>query len=361
MTDTNSSATHAYPCSNCGAPLEYKPNTGTLTCPYCGTQNEIAQEDTIIEELDFESYIENFVKENSSTTKVITCSNCKATPTMDENLTSFICPYCSSPLIETSAHEERYIQPSYLMPFKVAKQDVNQILSKWVSGLYFAPNKLKRAAISPETFHGIYMPFWTYDAQADVSYTGQRGTYYTVTVGSGKNRRTETRVRWTFASGRFRQIFDDILISGSRILDPSLLQRVSGWSLKGIIRYNRSYLAGFITEKYQVDLKEGFIQAKQEMDARIRESVKRNIGGDQQRISSVNTQLSNVTFKHILLPIYISAFRYKDKLYSFYVNGQTGTISGKRPYSAIKIALAIIGGLILVAAFWYVIDLYYKK
>lgn len=357
----NSSATHAYPCNNCGAPLEYKPNTGSLTCPYCGTQNEIAQDETIIEELDFESYLENYEQEYASTSKVITCSNCKATPTMDENLTSFICPYCSSPLIESSAHEERYINPSYLMPFKVAKNDVNNILSKWVNGLHFAPNKLKRAAISPENFHGIYMPFWTYDAQANVSYTGQRGTFYTVTVGSGKNRRTETRVRWTYASGSFRQEFDDVLVSGSPVLDPSLLSGVSGWNLKGIIKYNRSYLAGFITEKYQIDLKEGFTRAKQVMDERIRESVRRDIGGDQQRISSVDSRLTDVTFKHILLPIYISSFRYKDKLYSFYVNGQTGTISGNRPYSVIKITLAVIGGLALLAALWYGIEMLYQK
>lgn len=280
---------------------------------------------------------------------------------MDENLTSFICPYCSSPLIEMNAHEERYINPSYLMPFKIPKQNVNQILSRWVNGLYFAPNKLKRAAISPENFHGIYMPFWTYDAQAHVSYTGQRGTYYTVTVGSGKNRRTETRVRWNYASGSFKQMFDDVLISGSRVLDSSLLSGVSGWSLKGIIKYNRSYLAGFITEKYQVDLKEGFALAKQEIDEGIKYSVKRDIGGDQQRISSIDSRLTDVTFKHILLPIYISAFRYKGKLYSFYVNGQTGTISGNRPYSAIKIAFAVIAGIALFAAFWYIIDVLYKK
>lgn len=357
----NSSATYAYPCNNCGAPLEYTPNTGTLTCPYCGTENEIQQDETVIEELDFETYLENYVKENSFTSKVITCTNCKATPTMDENLTSFICPYCSSPLVESNAHEERYIQPGYLMPFKISKQNVDQILAKWVNGLYFAPNKLKRAAISPENFHGIYMPFWTYDAQAHVSYTGERGTYYTVTVGSGKNRRTETRVRWTYASGRFKQMFDDVLVSGSRVLDSSLLRGVNSWNLKGIIKFNKSYLAGFITEKYQVDLKDGFTDAKQQMDESIRYSVKRDIGGDQQRITSIDSQLTDITFKHILLPIYISAFRYKDKLYSFYVNGQTGSISGKRPYSAIKIALAIIAGLILLAAFWYGIEVMNKQ
>jgi hypothetical protein len=76
--------------------------------------------------------------------------------------------------------------------------------------------------------------------------------------------------------------------------------------------------------------------------------INRKIGGDTQRISSMNVQLSEETFKHILLPVYISSYMYNNKKYNFYVNGQTGTINGKRPYSFWKIFFAILFVLILI-------------
>jgi len=108
-------------------------------------------------------------------------------------------------------------------------------------------------------------------------------------------------------------------------------------------------LAGFITEKYQIDIKQAFVIAREIIKTREREAVKRDIGGDRQRIHTMNTKYFDVTFKHILLPIYVSAFHYKSKVYAFYVNGATGRISGKRPYSAFKIALAVIVGIIVLA------------
>lgn len=351
----NSSITDAYQCDGCGAPQVYKPGTSFLVCEHCGSKKEIDQLPSEVEESDFETYIENFEKENLGTTKVVTCSNCKATPTVDENLKSMQCPYCGSPLVEKNVHQERYIKPGYVSPFQVNKNQINDILGKWIHGLWFAPNKLSRAALSALNLNGIYIPFWTFDANTTTHYTGERGDAYYVTVGSGKNRRTVRRVRWTNARGTIHNFYDDVLINGSNTLDHSILENIGGWDTHNILKINDSYLAGFVTEKYQVDLKDAFTHAKQAIEGGERSSVRAHIGGDEQRINSMQTSFSNITFKHVLLPIYVSSFRYKDKLYTFYVNGSTGRISGKRPYSAWKIAFAVIGGLILAAVLYYFI------
>lgn len=343
---TNTAITNAYSCDGCGAPLVYKPGSSNLVCNHCGSIKQIAQEETIIEELDFNTYMATFEEENFGTTKVVTCTNCKATPTVDENLKSMACPYCGSPLVEANVHQERYIKPSYVSPFQITKNDINNILAKWSKSLWFAPNKLQRAILSPVNLSGIYMPYWTYDADTQTDYTGERGDAYYVTVGSGKNKRTVRRVSWRYASGTISNFYDDVLIAGSRTLDGDILSKMGGWDTKGILKINDSYLAGFITEKYQVDLSEGFTYARQFIENSERSNVKYDIGGDEQRIHSMNTKYFNVKFKHVLLPIYVSAFRYKDELYTFYVNGSTGRISGKRPYSKIKIALAVIAGII---------------
>lgn len=358
--EINTSITDAYQCDGCGAPLIYKPGTTYLACEHCGTKKVIDQTQDEVKESDFESYIENYEQEDLSvgTTKVVTCSNCKATPTVDENLKSMACPYCGSPLVELNVRQERYIKPGYVSPFQINKDQINSILGKWVNGLWFAPNKLQRAALSPLSLNGIYMPFWTFDANTTTDYNGERGDAYYVTVGSGKNRRTERRIRWSYVRGRIENFYDDVLINGSNTADPIILSKIKGWDTHNVLKINNSYLSGFVTEKYQVNLKDAFTYAKQEIESSERANVRIDIGGDDQRIHSMQTHYSNITFKHILLPIYVSSFRYKNKLYSFYVNGSTGKISGKRPYSKWKIAFAIIGGIILAAVLYYLFSHY---
>lgn len=355
---TNTSLTNAYSCDGCGAPLVYKPGTSYLVCAHCGSQKEIEQEKHEIEESDFNTFLENYVKDEINTTKVVTCTNCKATPTVDENLRSMLCPYCSSPLVEESVHQERYIKPEYLFPFQIDKSEINGILSKWVRSFWFAPNKLKKAILTPLNLNGIYMPYWTYDADTVTDYTGERGDAYYVTVGSGKNRRQERRVRWSSVRGRINNFYDDVLIAGSRTLDESILSKLGGWDTHNVIKINDSFLAGFITEKYQIDLKDGFVSARAVIESSERTNVRYDIGGDEQRIHSMDTKFYNVKFKHVLLPIYVSSFRYKDKLYAFYVNGSTGKISGHRPYSKMKIFLASFGVALIILLIYYLYQRY---
>lgn len=349
----NDYATDAYKCNGCGAPLVYKPGSYSLICEHCGSSQDISQAQYDIIESDFETYMDKYEKENFNTVKLVVCSNCKATPTVDENLASMHCPYCHSPLIEQDVFSDRYIKPEYLYPFQVNKNEIPHILKKWVDGLWFAPNVIKKAILSPLNLQGIYAPYWTYDAHTDVDYVGQRGTDYTTTVGSGKNRRTVTRTSWTRVRGGVSNFHDDILIRATRSLDISILHKIENWDTKSLVEYNTAFLSGFITEKYQVDLKEGFQRAKEQIHQIEEWNVKRDIGGDHQRIEQMNVKISDVKFKHILLPLYVSAFQFRNQTFAFYINGITGQISGKRPYSKIKIAMAIIAGLIALAAIYY--------
>jgi hypothetical protein len=99
---------------------------------------------------------------------------------------------------------------------------------------------------------------------------------------------------------------------------------------------------------YQVDVKSGYSQAKQRMEPVIENTIRNHIGGDTQMIHYTNTTYNNPSFKHILLPVWLSAYRYNNKVYQFLINARTGEVQGERPYSAAKIALAIIGGLVLL-------------
>lgn len=342
-------------CNGCGAALKYKPGTTFLHCDYCSTDTPIdVRVVDEVQELDFMQYAHQFENLNTGTSKIIGCRKCGAESAFDESLKSMECPYCCTPLIESDVHEERLIQPSYLLPFHISDNDIQTCLTKWIKSLWFAPNKLKKRALYSYQLQGIYIPCWTYDAQTNTDYTGQRGDNYTVTTGSGKNRRTETRTRWSRRSGHISLFFDDVMVPASKLIAGDIMNKISDWDTKNMVETDKRFFSGFLTEKYILTHTSGYETAKNIMYWQIESAIRRDIGGDKQIIDSRKTVFSNIKFKLILLPVYMSSYTYKSKLYHFFVNGRNGKVTGDRPYSAIKITLAVLCALALIALIvWY--------
>ena len=121
-----------------------------------------------------------------------------------------------------------------------------------------------------------------------------------------------------------------------------------------MVPYSPEYLAGFQAEGYSVDLEQGFVEAREKMDRVIARDVRFDIGGDRQRIHSIDTTLRDITFKHILLPVWMAAYKYRGKSYRFVINARTGQVQGERPYSAWKIAFAALIGLAIAAGIGYI-------
>ncbi len=200
----------------------------------------------------------------------------------------------------------------------------------------------------------FYVPYWTYDAKTDTNYTGMRGTAYYVTVrGSDGKPRQERRIKWRPARGRVNRFFDDILVLASKSLPKYYTDALSPWDLRALAEYKPEFLSGFRAEGYTIDLEEGMAEARSIMDAQIKRDIRRDIGGDAQQITSANTRVDDVTFKHVLLPIWIAAYKYRGKSFRFVVNAQTGKVQGERPYSWGKIALAVLGAIVVAVAVFY--------
>lgn len=355
--ETNSSLTGEIACVSCGASLKFKPGTEHLSCEYCGAQNEIPQAPREVVELDFEEYIAKFETSAPVTAvKTVQCKNCAASTTLPPNVTSMACAYCATPLILEQSQVENIITPHAVLPFKIDKNGAQQKFTGWIKGLWFAPNKLQKMSMVTDTIKGVYTPYWTYDSNTESYYTGQRGTwhYRTVPYTTVENGKTVQRTRqerytvWTMAAGTVHNVFDDILVNASNSLPRNYADQLEPWPLHEIKSFVPEFLSGFLSEKYQVDLKNGFSLAKGKMESQINDSVRRDIGGDEQRILSLNTDYRDITFKHVLLPIYISAYRYNNKVYRFLVNGATGKVKGERPWSVWKIVFAVLGGLLLL-------------
>lgn len=348
-------------CVSCGAILKFNPGAQKLKCEYCGAENDIIEESQkteIIETPLDDKLFDDFERSEQIESSVVKCNNCGAESTLNPNLSSDRCPFCDTSLIIKGGTTKSIHKPEYLLPFKLEARQATENFKKWAGSLWFAPDKLIYYASAHDKLNGMYIPFWTFDCNTISNYSGQRGDdyfetqTYTVNVNGRNETRTRSvrRTRWTSVSGIVNNDFDDILIVASKGLPRSKTDALEPWDLENLTPYNDKFLSGFRTEIYQLGLKEGFNEAKTKMSYVIANSIKRDIGGDRQNIFSVNTSYNNPTFKHILLPIWISSYKYGDKIYRFMINARTGEVQGERPYSPFKIAFAVFSAIFSIAA-----------
>lgn len=360
-TSSSKSSERKKSCINCGAELTYEPGTDLITCDYCGHKETIEQSDQLFEELELHKYLDKMgAQSHSMEISMLHCKNCGANQHVEESYKSLHCVYCTMPLIIEDSYQEDWIVPGAVLPFQLDQKKAHQVFKKWVDGLWWAPNNLQRATINPEYTKGLYVPYWTFDAQLVADYQGQRGDYYyvTKTVGSGKNKRTvqERRTRWSPAAGTINGFVDDTLVKATKQTKSQIPREVSNWSLNGLKNFDTKYLAGYVTEKYTIPLKDGHLVANKEAEQIAQNWIRRDIGGDTQRITAMDMHLSEETFKHILLPVYISSYTYNGTKYNFFVNGQTAAIYGKRPYSFWKIFIAILAVIIVIVLITLVVQ-----
>lgn len=349
-------------CINCGAKLTFAPGSLSLKCEYCGALNEIKIDETAkaeaIKENDYMTALENLSDDQIEEVHTVKCNCCGAETTFDNNVVSSKCDFCGSPIAVTQGSTAKMIKPKAILPFVVQQRQGHDEFIKWIKGLWFAPSDLKKMA-NEQKISGIYLPYWTYDANTITDYTGRRGEdYYTQETYTDSQGQTKTKdvkhTNWYRAQGRVRNSFDDIFVVGSKSLPYKYLDNLEPWNLKDLVPYDEKFLTGFKTETYSIDLKAGFQDAQKKMQDTIDESIRKDIGGDHQEITTKSIQYNDITYKHILLPVWMSTYRFSGKAYRFIINGQSGKVTGERPYSALKIIafiatiVAIITALVLI-------------
>jgi len=352
----NPSHNKKFPCSVCGAGLAFDPNAQSLKCPYCGHAEKIPHSANEIVENSYEAYLQQSragLKVTAGAELETKCHACGAIIMMEAKTVTQECPFCGVHLQSQPKTAEPFIEPSAVLPFKIDQNAARKTFTQWVGSRWFAPNNFKSIADLGK-LAGMYAPYWTYDAMTFTFYAGQRGTYYYVTEsytetvnGRPVHRTRQVRkTQWSYKEGQVRNWFDDVLVVASKGLPADYAEELAPWDLPQLVDFKSDYLSGFRTERYQVGLEEGFARAKVLMQREIEKLVCYDIGGDEQRINSMNTQYSGITFKHILLPVWVSAYRYGGKLHRILINARTGEVQGSRPYSPGK----IVGLAILILA-----------
>ena len=341
-------------CPNCGATVFFDPATGGMHCDYCGYTCELPKADAEHEicEMDFESALHTESFNWGEQKKEVQCKQCGAVTVYDALETAAVCPFCGSTSVMPAANENT-IAPGAVCPFAITKDQAGERFTRWIKGKLFTPRKAKKNA-RPEAFQGVYLPYWTYDAQTTSNFTGRAGYDRTVKDRDG-NKKTVTE--WRHVSGVYQEFFDDVTVMASKRQKDSGVRACEPFDFSKLVPYSPQVVAGFIAERYSVGLKEGWESAQKTIQSNLRSDIqsyiRRHWNADRADSVHFSTLYSNITYKYLLVPTWISSFKYKDKVYQFAVNGQTGKVGGKAPVSAWRVIIAILLGIGVIAGLAY--------
>jgi DNA-directed RNA polymerase subunit RPC12/RpoP len=351
--------TRTYPCTACGAQLVFDPASQQLRCPSCG--NTVAIQGRPYRGLakhDLGSTMRGLAalraQAPATLEKEIVCQACGGHTTFTGSLTAVRCPYCNTPIQRDDLKDApARLAVDGLLPFRVDEKTARAQIEQWINSRWFAPNEFKKYR-ELGSFSSIYLAYYGYDADTTTSYSGQRGEHYYVTVGSGDNERREQRTNWYSTSGVVSNQFVDVSGLANTGLDTEKVQALEPWPLETAAPYQQEYIAGHLSRTYDAEPDEVFGRLVQpQMESTIEATIRSDIGGDEQRITSKSVTWTMLQFSHVLLPVWLLTVTYQQKPFQVFINGVTGEVQGNRPYSAIKIALAVIAGIIVAAIlFW---------
>lgn len=357
--DYNSSIqTHTEHCPSCGYHLVYSASKKAVHCNHCGYLEEMYRESDLI----VESRLQDGLVELSDFEPEIPehsgyhCDNCGASVIVEHNRVTLQCGFCGSKSVNQTAIQSNFIQPIGIIPFYLSRKEAETQFKKWIKQGFFHPSKLKSKS-QMDQLNGIYIPFWTFDAHTEAKWQGEAGEYYytqrQVRINGRVQIQQQRQVRWNRKSGYLRHFFDDITVAGSDNLDHALVNRILPYRLDEAINYHDKYVLGWEAEVYNIELDAAYDLADKIIDYKLRHMCAAQLGGDTQRNLHVESHKSDQTYKLLVLPLWISTYRYNNKIYHFMINGQTGRVYGKKPISYFKVAIMILLFSLFIFSIYY--------
>jgi hypothetical protein len=356
------SAVQKHACPACGAQAEWNPAKQKLVCPFCGTESPYVIDRDIgkVGERGLDEGLRDSAaaeRDRSQTQRKVQCQSCRAIMVYDAARVGQNCEFCGSPALVAYEDIKSPIRPEGVLPFKVDRSRVRDDIRHWWRSKWLAPGRLSKAALV-DTVKSLYIPYWTFDARAHCPWEAEAGHYYYVNVegrDSKGNRvvRQERRVRWEPASGVVDHTFDDELVPGTTGVDLNLLRQVEPFPTQEVVPYDTAFLSGHVVEQYQVALTEATGDSEAQMRATLEQLAARQIPGDTYRNLVIHPVFSGRTFKHVLVPIWLLVYMFGSRHFQVVVNGYTGRIAGRYPYSPWKIALLVL--LAIIALIFFVL------
>ncbi len=351
---SQATAQHKFSCPACGAEAQWNPGKQELVCPYCGATSPAQIELTpggeeVIREHDLAAALRSIPDAQrgwQAEKTSVRCQSCQAISVFDPARVGQRCDFCGSSALVPYEEIKESFRPESVLPMQLAETQVRERIRAWYGSHFWAPNKLKNKAMTDQV-RGLYIPYWTFDAQSHADWTAESGDYYYVSESyRDANGNTQTRqvrkVRWYRTSGSLDHFFDDELVPASRGVHAELLRCVEPFPTEKLVPYQSGFLSGWVVERYQIDLLSAARHARSGMDAQMRQMCAAQVPGDTHRDLEVQTAYAQQTFKHILAPVWLLNYTYGAKNFQVVINGYTGAIAGEYPKSWVKILCAVL-------------------
>jgi len=330
-------------CPKCDAVLKFNIEGQNFKCEYC--RSEFNLEDLNVDKLS---------EENSDVQiDVYTCSNCGAEIIADINTSATSCIYCKNTAILKNKLEGIF-NPDYLIPFKTTKQDAVSAFKKLSKGKWLMPKQfnLKR---NIKDISGIYVPFWvySYDSTGVIETESEKLSTWT----SDGYRYTKTDKYKCIRGGNIS--FENIPVDGSKKFQNDIMNSIEPYDYKDLKKFNYSYLSGFLSEKYDITKEESKIEAINRTKNSFIDQMKKDIKFyDNVRVVDNSINLYNEKSFYVLLPVWLLNIKYKNKIYTFAMNGQTGKIVGDIPIDIKKAVFIWITLFIIIFIILLLLNLF---
>jgi DNA-directed RNA polymerase subunit RPC12/RpoP len=338
-----------YHCPRCGAVTRYDVAAGGISCEHCGFTAAVKAKTVGMAAREFEFTVETLEKAEQGwgeSKLELHCDACGADLVIPEKVLAISCPFCTSNRVNIRPAPSDQLQPLFLIPFQVKPESNVERARKWLGTGWFHPKELSVDTVISH-FMGIYLPFFTFDADIDARWKAQVGyerqeRYYD---SSSKEWRTRTVIDWRWENGRVQVNVDDMILTGSSHVSRTILERIYPFQLQALKEYKPGFLAGWQAHGADIPLPNAWDDAKGSMRELARKTCHDDIPTRHVRNFSMNADFNNETWRYILLPVYLSSYCFQEKVYQVMINGQTGAISGQKPVAWWKIWLAIAAAL----------------
>lgn len=336
----------AFDCPQCGATTAYSVADGGLTCSHCGYYQAPAADvvGARAEEYEFTlASLEQAGRGWGGERKELECQNCGSLTSLPAESLTHTCAFCGSNKVIQREVAQDMLRPRFLVPFKILDEQCRSITAQWLGSSWMIPASLKRLA-GVQAFTAVYLPYWTFDAVTRANWKAEVGHTETERYYDAGDREWKTRTVtvWQWESGSIRVTFDDLLVEGTSKLSALLLGKMSNYDLSGLVAYEPEYLAGFVARAYDVLLNRAWEKGRHTMRERTRQACRDQASTSNIRNFSMSLDFSDESWRYILLPAYVAAYRYGEQVYQVLINGQTGAISGQRPVDWNKVWVVLI-------------------
>ena len=332
-----------FKCPNCSGVLAFDPQSQKLACAHCGGNFDV---DSFEEGKDLK--VENEIWDDNKEIVTYTCKSCGGVIMANKDTVSTSCPYCNNPMV-LSGNVEGELKPKRIIPFKYNKEQAKECYRKHLTGKTLLPKQFTSEAVIDE-IKGIYVPYWIFDGTANgkMWFNASKVRSWS----DGEYNYTETSNYKLFRSCRLS--FNDVPVDASSKIDDILTQSIEPFDVKEQKDFSTNYLAGYFADKYDVDSSASQKIAEQRMTNSIYNTLASlPIGYSTCMPTSSSVNIVDGSQTYVMYPIWLLNVKYKDKMYTFAMNGQTGKFVGDLPSDNSKLVkiclLVFIGATLLIS------------